>query len=285
MNPISSTSSFLLKYQGKTLDLSQPKIMGIVNATPDSFSDNGAYYQFTDALKHVERLLREGADIIDIGGESTRPNAPIVTLEEELGRVIPLIKAVHEEFNCWISIDTSKAEVIKQAVEVGANMINDVRALSEPEALATAAELNLPTCIMHMQGTPQTMQNAPKYQNIIDEVSDYLAKRAQQCIDAGISRENIILDPGFGFGKTTEHNYQLLANFKKFEALGYPLLAGISRKSMLGHVTGKDVEQRVSASISAALLATERGAHILRVHDVAETKDALLILQAVRDAE
>lgn len=277
-------TEYILTANGKTLDLSTPKIMGIVNVTPDSFSDHGAFYHFDAALKQVEKLLNEGADIIDIGGESTRPNAPLVSLEEELQRVVPLVEAVRKHFDCWISVDTSKPEVMQQAADVGMDMINDIRSLSEKGALQKAVELNLPTCLMHMQGEPQTMQQAPQYHNVVEEVSDYLTQQINRCLQAGMSPQHIVLDPGFGFGKTTQHNYQLLQQLERFTRLGCPILVGMSRKSMLGNVISRDVHERIYASVTTAVLAVERGAQILRVHDVAPTRDGLQIWQAMQQA-
>ncbi|WP_373777255.1 dihydropteroate synthase [Glaesserella sp.] len=269
----------------RLLDLSSPKIMGILNFTPDSFSDSGKFFSLDKALFQVEKMLNEGADIIDIGGESTRPNAEIVTLEQELKRVVPLVEAVHKRFDCFISVDSSKAEVFKQAAKVGMDIMNDVRALTEPNALETAARLQLPVCIMHMQGTPQNMQENPIYEDVVEDVADFLNQRIFECITAGIAKEHLILDPGFGFGKTVQHNYQLLRYLKVFADSGYPILAGLSRKSMIGAVLNKPVDQRVAGSVAGALLAVQNGAKIVRVHDVAETADALKIYQAMLECE
>ncbi|AWW33520.1 dihydropteroate synthase [Mannheimia varigena] len=269
----------------RLLDLSTPQIMGILNFTPDSFSDSGQFFSLDKALFQTEKMLSEGASIIDVGGESTRPNAAVVTLEEELERVVPVVEAIHNRFDCLISVDSSKAEVFKQAAKVGMDIINDIRALTEPNALETAAELSLPVCLMHMQGNPQTMQNKPEYDDVLEEVADFLNQRIFACISAGIPKEHIILDPGFGFGKTVQHNYQLLKHLKAFVDSGFPVLAGLSRKSMIGAVLDKPVEQRVIGSVAAALLAAQNGAKILRVHDVAETADALKIWQAMLDSD
>lgn len=265
----------------RTLDLTSPKIMGILNFTPDSFSDSGKFFTLDKALFQVEKMLNDGAEIIDIGGESTRPNAEIITLEEELNRVVPLVDAVRQRFDCLISVDSSKAEVFRQSAQAGADILNDVRALQEPNALDTAAELGLPVCLMHMQGTPQTMQQNPDYDDIVEEVGDFLNQRIFACLTAGIPKEHIILDVGFGFGKTVQHNYQLLKHLNVFAQSGYPVLAGLSRKSMIGAVLDKPVEQRVIGSVAGALLAVQNGAKIVRVHDVAETADALKIWQAM----
>ncbi|QLD32283.1 dihydropteroate synthase [Mannheimia varigena] len=269
----------------RLLDLSTPQIMGILNFTPDSFSDSGQFFSLDKALFQTEKMLSEGASIIDVGGESTRPNAAVVTLEEELERVVPVVEAIRRRFDCLISVDSSKAEVFKASAEVGMDIINDVRALTEPNALETAAELGLPVCLMHMQGNPQTMQNKPEYDDVLEEVADFLNQRIFACISAGIPKEHIILDPGFGFGKTVQHNYQLLKHLKAFVDSGFPVLAGLSRKSMIGAVLDKPVEQRVIGSVAAALLAAQNGAKILRVHDVAETADALKIWQAMLDSD
>ncbi|WMR95421.1 dihydropteroate synthase [Mergibacter septicus] len=266
-------------------EISLPQIMGILNVTPDSFSDNGKFFNLDSALFHVEEMLNAGADIIDVGGESTRPQASVISLQQELDRVLPIIEAITQRFDCLISIDTSKAEVMQQAIALGADMINDIRALQQPNALETAARLNVPVCLMHMQGTPQTMQHNPQYQDVVTEVETWLITRATQCIAAGIKPDNIILDPGLGFGKTVQHNYQLLKHCQRFSALGFPVLIGLSRKSMLGAVLNKTVEQRLIGSVSGALLAAVNGAKILRVHDVAETVEAIKIFEAMTLAD
>lgn len=274
-------------FQGsdRLLDLTSPKIMGILNFTPDSFSDSGQFFTLDKALFQVEKMLNDGADIIDIGGESTRSNAEIVTLEQELERVVPLVEAVRKRFDCLISVDSSKAEVFRQSASVGADILNDIRALQEPNALETAVELGLPVCLMHMQGTPQNMQQNPEYDDVVEEVADFLNQRIFACTMAGIPKEHIILDVGFGFGKTVQHNYQLLKHLNAFVASGYPVLAGLSRKSMIGNVINKPVDQRVAGSIAGALLAVQNGAKIVRVHDVAETADALKVWQAMNECE
>lgn len=268
----------------RLLDLTSPKIMGILNFTPDSFSDSGKFFTLDKALFQVEKMLNDGAEIIDIGGESTRPNAEIITLDEELNRVVPLVEAVRKRFDCLISVDSSKAEVFRQSAQVGADILNDIRALQEPNALDTAAELGLPVCLMHMQGTPQTMQQQPDYEDVVEEVGDFLNQRIFACLTAGIPKEHIILDVGFGFGKTVQHNYQLLKHLNVFAQSGYPVLAGLSRKSMIGAVLDKPVDQRVIGSVAGALLSVQNGAKILRVHDVAETADALKIWRAMVEA-
>ncbi|QIW16702.1 dihydropteroate synthase [Pasteurellaceae bacterium RH1A] len=271
--------------QDRLLDLTQPKIMGILNFTPDSFSDSGKFFSLDKALVQVEKMLADGADIIDIGGESTRPNAAIISVQEELERVVPLVEAVRKRFDCLISVDTSKPQVMRESAQAGADIINDIRALTEPQALDTAVELGLPVCIMHMQGSPQTMQANPDYDDVVEEVADFLKYRALACLMAGIPQEHIILDVGFGFGKTVQHNYQLLKHLKAFADSGYPVLAGLSRKSMIGQVLNKPVEERVIGSVAGALLAIQNGAKIVRVHDVAQTADALKIWLAMQNCE
>lgn len=273
-----------LTANNKILDLSIPKIMGILNFTPDSFSDSGKFFQLDKALFQVERMLKQGASIIDIGGESTRPMAEEVTLEQELERVVPLVEAVRERFDCWISVDSSKAQVMQEAAKVGMDLINDIRALQEPDALQTAVRLALPVCIMHMQGQPQTMQLNPHYDDVVADVLKFMQQRTEQCLALGIKKENLIWDPGFCFGKSVQHNYCLLQQFAVFCEQGFPVLAGISRKSMIGAVLDKPVEQRTVGSVAAALIAAMKGASILRVHDVAETADALKIWLATQHA-
>ena len=269
----------------KCLDLSFPQIMGILNFTPDSFSDSGQFFSLDKALFQVEKMLKEGATIIDIGGESTRPiMAEEVPETEELQRVIPLVEAVQKRFDCWISVDTSKAIVMQEAAKVGMDLINDIRALREPGALEIAGQLNLPTCIMHMQGQPRTMQTNPHYDDVVQDVYQFLEARTQACLEAGIAKENIIWDMGFGFGKTVQHNYKLLQQLAQFCKSGYPILAGLSRKSMIGAVLDKPVTERVVGSVAGALIAAQNGATILRVHDVAATADALKVWQATQEA-
>lgn len=263
----------------------QPMVMGIVNVTPDSFSDGGRFLRPEIAVAHALKLVEEGADILDIGGESTRPGADPVSAQDELERVIPVIEALVQRCRVPVSIDTSKPEVIHAAVRAGASMINDVNALRADGALAAAAAAAVPICLMHMQGKPRTMQADPHYQDVVREVTDFLAERVAACVEAGIPRGFITVDPGFGFGKTLAHNLALLRHQEKLRDLGLPLLIGISRKSMLGAITGRQSpDQRLAASIAAAVLTTERGAAILRVHDVAETVDAVKLTRAVLDA-
>ena len=267
------------------LDFSKINIMGVINTTPDSFSDGGQFNNTESALKHAQKLIKNGADILDIGGESTRPGAKIVTLDEELSRTIPVIQGIRMFSNIPISIDTSKPEVMIAANEAGVDIINDVRALQLDGALEAAASTKLSVCLMHMQGTPETMQDDPSYMNVVDSVKDFLKQRVDASRSAGISNDNLIVDPGFGFGKTLQQNLQLLKSLKEIKALGYPLLVGISRKSMLGLILNKPVEDRLYASLSAAVISATAGADIIRVHDVEETSDALALVQALRQIE
>ncbi len=268
------------------LDLGRPRVMGILNVTPDSFSDGGDFFSVDAAVAQAERMAAAGAAIIDIGGESTRPGAAAVSSGEELSRVIPVIEGVRARLpDLVISIDTSKPEVMRAAVAAGATMINDVRALRADGALETAAGLDAAVCLMHMQGEPRTMQQAPRYGDVVAEVRAFLESRVTACIAAGIARERLAVDPGFGFGKTVEHNLALLRRLDEFRALGLPLLAGLSRKSMIGALTGRPVGERLYGSIALATLAAWQGASMLRVHDVAETADALVICGAVMHGE
>lgn len=255
--------------------------MGILNVTPDSFSDGGCYVQSHKAVEHALNMLEMGADIIDIGGESTRPGAEPVTLQQELERVVPVVVAIRQQSAIPISVDTSHPEVMQAAVAAGASMINDVRALTRPGALSMAASLQVPVCLMHMQGQPTSMQDAPEYQDPVIQIKDFLQQRVQAALQAGVQAEHLLLDPGFGFGKRLAHNLALLRDLPRLADLGYPLLIGVSRKSMLGEITQRPVAQRLSASIAAMLLAVQGGARVVRVHDVAETCDALAVLQAV----
>jgi dihydropteroate synthase len=272
-----------LKLGTKTLDLSQPRIMGVLNRTPDSFSDGGHFTGFDAAFTQVERMLKEGADIVDVGGESTRPGAADVSLQEELERVLPLVERVRSRFDAPISIDTSKPEVMRAAVAAGAVMINDVYALRRPGALETAAGCGVTLCLMHMQGEPRTMQKDPHYDDVTEEVAEFLGDRASAALAAGVPRDRIVLDPGFGFGKNLEHNLTLLRRLPELAALGYPLMAGLSRKSMIGTLLGgRPVEERMQGSVAAAVIAVQNGANIVRVHDVAPTVEALKIASAAR---
>lgn len=269
-----------ISYANKQLDLHSPVVMGILNTTPDSFSDGGCYVDLDLALTRAQQMINAGAAIIDIGGESTRPGAPEVTLADELQRVIPLVQAIRaRDSQVWISIDTSKAEVMHQAIAAGADLINDIRALQEPQALEVVAQAQVPVCIMHMQGQPRTMQQDPHYHHLIEEVSQFLAERIAICEASGIKRENIILDPGFGFGKSIQHNYHLLAHLEQFHRFGLPVLAGMSRKSMIFKTLNKQPAECVAGSVACATLAAQKGAQIIRVHDVEATIDALKMVQ------
>ncbi|MEZ9744472.1 dihydropteroate synthase [Vibrio splendidus] len=273
----------ILKANNKTLVLDRPHVMGILNVTPDSFSDGGKFNSLDNALQQAERMIQAGVSIIDIGGESTRPGAPDVSLEEELARVIPAIKAIRTKFDVWISIDTSKAEVMRQAVEAGADLINDVRALQEPGALQAAAEANVPVCLMHMKGQPRTMQASPVYDDALMDVEAFLQERVEACDAVGISKNQLILDPGFGFGKTIEHNYHLLAHLEKFHTLGLPVLAGMSRKSMIFKLLDKAPADCMVASVTCATIAAMKGAQIIRVHDVEDTLEAMKIIEVMNN--
>ncbi|WP_153447560.1 dihydropteroate synthase [Vibrio algicola] len=271
-----------LIYKNKQLDLTQPQIMGILNVTPDSFSDGGKFNHLDAAIEHVKSMLAAGATIIDIGGESTRPGAAEVSVADELARVIPLIKAIRANFDVWISLDTNKTEVMAAGIDAGVDIINDIRALQDDGALALIAQANIPVCIMHMQGLPRTMQHNPEYQDVLHEVCHFLEQRIDSCLEAGIERENIILDPGFGFGKTVAHNYHLLANLEQFHQFGLPVLAGMSRKSMISKLLNKPTSESMIGSVACAILAAQQGAQIIRVHDVAATQDALKVLKATQ---
>lgn len=275
----------ILDCAGKPLDLSAPVVMGILNLTPDSFSDGGRYADREAAVARAERMAEEGAAIIDLGGESTRPGASPVAVEEELARVIPVVEALAPRLPVPLSVDTSKPEVMRAAVAAGAGLINDVRALREPGALEAAAAAGVPVCLMHMQGEPPTMQREPRYDDVLQEVCDYLEARVQACEQAGIARERLVLDPGIGFGKTLEHNLTLLRGLPALAGLGLPLLVGVSRKGMIGQLLGGvPVEGRVQGSVTAALYAARMGARILRVHDVRPTVEALRMWAALDDA-
>jgi dihydropteroate synthase len=267
--------------RGLVLPLARPLIMGVVNVTPDSFSDGGHHSTFGAALAHALRLVEEGADILDIGGESTRPGATDVTLDEELQRVVPLVESLARE-GVPLSVDTSKPEVMRAAIGAGAAIINDVHALQSPGAVDAVADSDCGVVLMHMQGVPRTMQMAPRYEDVVAEVRVFLRERLGVLEAAGIPHERIALDPGFGFGKTVEHNFTLLRELQRFASLGCPVVAGLSRKSMLGAVTGRAVGERAAASVVGAVLAAERGARVLRVHDVAATRDGLRVWEAMQ---
>ena len=264
------------------LSLERPLVMGVVNITPDSFSDGGMFADTARAIAHAQRLIGEGADILDLGGESTRPGAAPVSLEVERRRVLPVLEAVASG-GVPVAVDTRKPELMREAIAAGAAMINDVTALSGPGALAAVARAPVAVCLMHMQGDPVTMQANPDYRDVVREVRDFLAQRVAVAEAAGIARNRIVVDPGFGFGKTVEHNLALLRSLREFTSLGGALLAGLSRKAMLGRLTGREPLERVHASVAAALLAIQNGAHIVRVHDVAATRDALSVWNAVKN--
>jgi dihydropteroate synthase len=278
-------ASSILHCGAKHLDLSRPSIMGIVNVTPDSFSDGGDLYDnaqldLNKTLHVIEKMLADGADIIDIGGESTRPGAAVVSTQQELDRVIPVLEAVVERFDALVSVDTSTAEVITESSKKGASLINDVRALGREGALAAAASSQLPICLMHMQNQPQTMQIEPTYTDVVAEVLAFLDERKYICMKAGIDSQKIILDPGFGFGKTLAHNLTLFGAIDQFVATGHPVLVGVSRKTMIGQMLGlENTDERLMGSVALALLAAQRGAAILRVHDVLETRQAIDVWQ------
>ncbi len=268
-----------LRHGEKELVLDHPVIMGILNVTPDSFSDGGKFFNKDDALRHAEEMVQAGAEIIDVGGESTRPGAAPVSEEDETARVVPVIAAVREKFpDVWISVDTSTPGVMRKACAAGCDIINDIRALRREGALEAAAELGAPVCIMHMQGEPGHMQDNPVYQDLIGEVSEFFYERIDACLNAGIKRENIILDPGFGFGKTLDQNYKLLGELEKFRTFDLPILAGMSRKSMIGGVTGAGTGDRLEGTVAAHLVSILKGADIIRVHDVKAHKDAVDVM-------
>jgi len=271
-----------LDCNGKYLDLSRPQVMGVLNVTPDSFSDGGDFFAPERALARALQMQEQGAALIDIGGESTRPGAAPVSAEDELRRVLPVIEALQGRLEVPISIDTRKPEVMRAAAAAGAGMINDVNALRAPGALEAAAESGLPVCLMHMQGEPRTMQSGPRYSDVVGEVKRFLVERVAACEAAGIGRQRILLDPGFGFGKTLEHNLQLLARLDELAASGLPVVVGLSRKSMIGKLLGVEVGERLPASIALAVLAVERGARLVRAHDVAATWQALQMQAALQ---
>lgn len=264
------------------LNLYRPHVMGIVNVTPDSFSDGGKFSKANLALEHALSLIEQGADILDIGGESTRPSAVPVSLQEELDRVIPVIEGLVNQINIPISIDTYKPQVMQAAIAAGASIVNDVRALQESGAIDMVAASNVGVCLMHMQGTPQTMQINPQYNDVVAEVKAFLQQRLVACEEAGIVKNRILLDPGFGFGKTRAHNITLIQHLAKFASLGQPLLVGLSRKSVLGQVTGNDVDARLYSSIAASVISAMVGAKILRVHDVKATVEALKVVTSIQ---
>jgi dihydropteroate synthase len=267
------------------ISLDCPAVMGILNTTPDSFSDGGRFTAPSVAIMHAEQMAAAGAAIVDVGGESTRPGAEDVSEQSEIDRVVPVIEAIRSALDVAISVDTSKPGVMRAAVAAGATMINDVRALRAEGALEAAAELQQAVCLMHMQGQPRTMQQDPKYHDVVADVTQFLRERVSECTQAGMAEELLVIDPGFGFGKTPEDNIELLANLRQLQVIGPPLLIGVSRKSTLGMLTGREVDERQPASVAAAVLAVDRGASIVRAHDVAETVDALQVARAVIESD
>ena len=271
----------------RTLDLSRPRIMGVLNVTPDSFSDGGQLYRDghvdTDALlTRAEQMLAEGADILDVGGESTRPGAAVVSEAEELDRVVTAVEALARHCDAIISVDTSTPSVMRESAKCGAALLNDVRGFQRPQALQTAADSGLALCVMHMQGEPDTMQTAPTYSDVVQDIAEFLRQRLAEVSGVGIDLDRVIIDPGFGFGKTAEQNFELLARLSELQGIGQPVLVGLSRKSMISSVLDRPPEQRMVASVALALMAVERGARIVRVHDVAATFDALSMWQTTR---
>ncbi|MBK8974189.1 MAG: dihydropteroate synthase [Hahellaceae bacterium] len=265
----------------RRLDLSEPAVMGILNVTPDSFSDGGRFKGVDAALRHAEQMLVEGARIIDVGGESTRPGARSVSVNEELDRVLPVVEAIKAKLDVAVSVDTSQPEVAETAIALGIDLINDVRALAREGMAELVVTNDMPVCLMHMQGQPATMQAAPSYGSVVEDVCNFLDDRAKRLEQMGLASSRIILDPGFGFGKRLEDNLHLLAELRRIEQLGFPILVGLSRKSMLGQLTGRQVAERLAGSVAAATISVLHGASILRVHDVAETVDAIKIANAI----
>ncbi|WCG83655.1 dihydropteroate synthase [Pectobacterium sp. A5351] len=271
--------------RNSTLDLSCPHVMGILNVTPDSFSDGGKHNKLDAALLHVQEMVTAGATLIDIGGESTRPGADEVSTEEELERVVPVVEAIAQRFDVWISVDTSKPEVMTASALAGAHLINDIRALQEPGALEAAAATGLPVCLMHMQGMPRTMQHKPHYDDLMQDIGNFLQQQIDRCVNANIPKSKLLLDPGFGFGKNLAHNYALLARLSELHRFELPLLVGMSRKSMIGQLLNVPPAQRVHGSVACAVIAAMQGAQIIRVHDVKETADAMRIVEATLSAK
>jgi dihydropteroate synthase len=269
----------------RVLDLSRPQVMGILNVTPDSFSDGGLFVSADKAVAQARKMVEEGATLVDVGGESTRPGAAGVNVQQELDRVIPVIEAIGRELDVIISVDTSKPEVMREAARAGAGMINDVRALREEGALQAASDTGLPVCLMHMLGEPRTMQENPHYENMVQDILEFLRERLDHCVEAGISTERLLVDPGFGFGKTVAHNLSLVKHLAEFQVLDCPVLMGVSRKSTIGTVLDRPVDQRLYGSVALATLCCQAGARIIRAHDVAATVDALKICHAVTIAE
>lgn len=270
-----------LRCGDRTLDLSRPQVMGIVNVTPDSFSDGGRFVSVSAALQQAERMVEEGATLIDVGGESTRPGAAPVSQQQELDRVIPVVERLRRELDVAISVDTSTAAVMTESTRAGAHLINDVRALQRPGALTAAAKSGLPVCLMHMQGEPDSMQNSPRYADVVQDVLVFLRQRIDACVESGIPRDQLLVDPGFGFGKTLRHNLSLMNRLDALATLQVPVLVGVSRKSMIGSVLNRPVDQRLFGSIALAVMAVQKGARIIRAHDVAATVDAVRMAHAV----
>lgn len=273
-----------MSFAGRVLEMSRCHVMGVLNVTPDSFSDGGRFNRQDAALLKARQMVADGAAFIDVGGESTRPGAAKVSIQEELDRVCPVVEVISRELDVIVSVDTSTPEVMSQTAELGAGLINDVRALQRDGALAAVADAGLPVCIMHIQGEPETMQDRPEYQNVLRDVGEFLTQRVRVAVQAGIDAQNIILDPGFGFGKNLEHNVRLLASLEQLHSLGHPLLVGMSKKSMLGLITGREVDERLSASLAAATISAMKGASIIRAHDVRETVDAVRVATAIKEA-
>lgn len=279
------TSPTRLSCGSRVLDLSSPQVMGILNVTPDSFSDGGHYTSVSAALIHAEQMIKAGATLIDIGGESTRPNAAVVSVQEELDRVAPVVEAIAKRFDIIISVDTSTPEVMLETAQLGAGLINDVRSLQRKGALTAAKNTGLPVCLMHMRGEPRTMQQFTHYDDLLTEVKNFLTERSNMCQQAGINKELILIDPGFGFAKNLHQNLLLFRHMDELLSLGYPLLVGVSRKSMIGGILNKDIADRLYGSLALAALALTKGASILRVHDVAATVDIVKMIKAIESAE
>ncbi len=284
MVQLSNTESVELNCAGKRVNLDRSVVMGVLNITPDSFSDGGSYSNLAKALERAEEMVNEGAALIDVGGESTRPGAQPVSVQQELDRIIPLIEILARDFPVPISVDTSKPAVMREALQVGAGMINDVRALQEPQALEVVSKYPIPVCLMHMQGTPATMQNGPHYKDVVLEIKEFFENRLAACETAGIERNRIVIDPGFGFGKTLAQNFLLLKKLHLFHSLGVPILVGVSRKSMIGKVLDAPVGQRLFGSLAAAVIAAWQGAYIIRAHDVKATVQALKMCDSIAKA-
>lgn len=278
----------LLAFANKQIDLSEPRVMAVLNMTPDSFSDGGQFVSSqkidtSSALKCAEQMVEAGASFIDIGGESTRPGAQEVSVQEEMDRVLPIVEAIAKNLDVVVSVDTSSADVMRESVKRGAGLLNDVRALLRPGALQAAVDANVPVCLMHMQGMPETMQENPRYEDVVAEVKNFLEQRKSECVAAGIAPHNILVDPGFGFGKKDNHNIALLQHLDEFNTLG-PILVGLSRKSMIGRLLNREVNQRLAGSLALAMLAADNGASIVRVHDVQETSDVLTLLKIIKSS-